>query len=190
MEADKLQQILADQRLYVDGKGGMRAHLSGADLSDAYLSGADLRDADLRGADLSGADLRDADLKRAKRSKTVLDPTITPNGDVAGFARKGRFVFGYRSANSCCMNETFEYVVGKRYVASVFSVADTECHPGLYLFPTLEAAQEFGKDRTVPGYIKCRALASHGHRAGNKWRFKAFTVVEKVTQPAGERSGG
>ena len=57
-----LKKILDEHLLWLNGEGGSRADLSGADLFGADLSGADLFDADLSGANLSGADLRDADL--------------------------------------------------------------------------------------------------------------------------------
>ena len=75
-----LKKILDEHLLWLNGEGGSRAdlrgaNLSNADLRDANLSNADLRDADLRGAnlrcanlsnaDLSDADLRDADLRGA-----------------------------------------------------------------------------------------------------------------------------
>ena len=83
MTRDKLVEILKSHKLWLFGKGGKRADLSGANLSEADLSGADLRGADLSGADLSwanlsganlswanlsGADLREANLSRANLS--------------------------------------------------------------------------------------------------------------------------
>ena len=48
MNETELEEILKGHKLWLDGKdGGVRANLSGADLSDATLSGADLIDADL-----------------------------------------------------------------------------------------------------------------------------------------------
>nr|DAV50817.1 MAG TPA: pentapeptide repeat protein [Caudoviricetes sp.] len=73
-----LKKILDEHLLWLNGEGGSRAdlsgaNLSGADLSFANLRGADLsfanlRDADLRDADLSFANLRDADLRGADLS--------------------------------------------------------------------------------------------------------------------------
>lgn len=65
-----LKKILDEHLLWLNGEGGSRAdlrgaNLFGANLSDADLRGANLRDADLPGADLSGANLRDADLSGA-----------------------------------------------------------------------------------------------------------------------------
>lgn len=84
MEQEKLIEILQSHKKWLDSKGeeGVRANLSGADLSDdslryANLSGADLRGTDLRRADLRGtdlchADLRDADLSDADLSRADL----------------------------------------------------------------------------------------------------------------------
>ena len=60
-----IKKILSEHSKWINGDGGERANLSGADLRGADLSGADLRGADLRGADLSRADLRWADLSGA-----------------------------------------------------------------------------------------------------------------------------
>ncbi len=65
-----LKKILEEHLLWLNGKGGRRADLSGANLFGANLCGADLRcanlcDANLIGADLSGADLSGANLSCA-----------------------------------------------------------------------------------------------------------------------------
>ena len=65
-----LKKILDEHLLWLNGKGGSRANLRGAnlrnaDLRCANLRNADLRNADLRCANLSDADLRDADLRCA-----------------------------------------------------------------------------------------------------------------------------
>ena len=62
MEASELNQILDQHRLWINGKGGKCADLTGANLINANLSGADLKDANLINANLSGADLINADL--------------------------------------------------------------------------------------------------------------------------------
>ena len=68
-----LKKILDEHLLWLNGEGGSRAdlrgaNLFGANLSDADLRGANLSDADLPGADLSCANLRDADLPGADLS--------------------------------------------------------------------------------------------------------------------------
>ena len=66
MNAKDLAETLKLHKKWLGGeKEGIRADLSGADLSVADLSEADLSEADLRGADLCGANLRGADLREA-----------------------------------------------------------------------------------------------------------------------------
>ena len=60
-----LKKILDEHLLWLNGEGGSRANLFGANLRGANLFGANLRDADLRNADLCRADLRNADLCNA-----------------------------------------------------------------------------------------------------------------------------
>ena len=60
-----LKKILDEHLLWLNGEGGSRADLRGANLFGANLSDADLRGANLFGANLSDADLRGADLSCA-----------------------------------------------------------------------------------------------------------------------------
>ncbi len=57
MTQEKLNEILEAHKMWLNGEGGSRANLSGADLSCANLSGANLSGADLSCANLSRADL-------------------------------------------------------------------------------------------------------------------------------------
>ena len=82
MEASKLKEILEQHKLWLDGKGGERANLTGAklygadltraNLTDANLYGANLKDAILRGANLWGANLGGADLEGANLYRASL----------------------------------------------------------------------------------------------------------------------
>ena len=67
-----LKKILDEHLLWLNGKGGSRANLCGADLRCANLRDADLRDADLFDADLRGANLRCANLSNADLSDADL----------------------------------------------------------------------------------------------------------------------
>src|SRR6056297_3325421 len=60
--SEKLKDILSEHKLWVEGKGGVRANLRGANLRGANLWGANLRGANLWGANLRDANLRDANL--------------------------------------------------------------------------------------------------------------------------------
>ena len=80
MIKEDLDKILEEHKLWLDGKGGKRSDLHGANLCDADLRGADLRgadlsSADLRGAYLHGADLRGAYLRGADGEKIKIEKT-------------------------------------------------------------------------------------------------------------------
>ena len=89
-----LKKILDEHLLWLNGEGGSRAdlrganlfgaNLRGADLFGANLFGANLSDADLRGADLSGADLRGADLRGANLFGANLSDADLPGANLRG----------------------------------------------------------------------------------------------------------
>jgi hypothetical protein len=68
MNTDKLKDVLEQHLKWVNGDGGKRANLSGADLSGADLSDANLSDANLSDANLSVANLSVANLSVANLS--------------------------------------------------------------------------------------------------------------------------
>jgi hypothetical protein len=109
-----LKKILDEHLLWLNGEGGSRANLFGAnlrnaDLRDANLSNADLFGANLRGANLSNADLfganlrganlfganlrnadlRDADLRCANLSNADLRGANLSNADLCGANLRG-----------------------------------------------------------------------------------------------------
>jgi hypothetical protein len=93
MTQEELAAVLADHKLWLEGKGGRRANLYGAKLDFADLSGANLCGANLNatnlhrarlsnayltGAELCGANLYGADLTRSVLSgATFYDANIT-----------------------------------------------------------------------------------------------------------------
>ena len=84
-----LKKILDEHLLWLNGEGGSRAdlrgaNLFGANLSDADLSGADLSCANLRGADLSDADLSCANLSNANLSGANLFGANLSDADLRG----------------------------------------------------------------------------------------------------------
>ena len=106
---DKLNEILANHKLWIDSKSKYGNHanlcdadlsganlrgadLRGANLNDADLSGADLRGADLRGADLRGANLRDADLSGAHLSGATIEKH-TLNKHLCAVSRSDGYIF-------------------------------------------------------------------------------------------------
>ena len=99
MEKSKLNKILEQHKLWVDGKGGKRALLEGADLRGANLTGPDLRGADLRGADLSranlwGANLFDANLTGANLTGANLEFANLLNTNLTGADLTGAYLTG------------------------------------------------------------------------------------------------
>ena len=58
IEQEELDEIIANHGRWLQGEGGKRAGLSGANLCEANLCEANLREANLCGANLCGADLR------------------------------------------------------------------------------------------------------------------------------------
>lgn len=161
-----------DGTLIASGQGTIRdlAETNGADLRDAHL-----RDAHLGGAHLQWAHLGGADLKGAHLAGTCLDPAAAPNGDCARFKGSPGWRYGYRTASSPVMGGP-GYVVGHLYEAPVFSVARTECHPGLYVCPTIDGA----KARGAGPIVRVRFRAPDCHSAGDKWRVRRFAVIEEV----------
>ena len=65
MTKEELKVVLDNHVKWLNGNGGNRADLSGANLRGANLRGANLHGANLRGANLSGAYLSMADLSGA-----------------------------------------------------------------------------------------------------------------------------
>ena len=165
------------------------ADLSGADLTEAKLRGADLRGANLSGANLTGADFWDANLREADLRGTCLDPasplpSLDLGNDAAAFATNAKttendpgFLYGWRTAKSSHCTTKGVYVTyepGCEYVAPWFSVADTECHPGLYLAPSIEWLEN--NDYEGP-FVMVKALKSETIKAGEKYRCKRFWVL-------------
>ena len=104
MNKDRLNRILEEHKLWLNGEGGAKANLrytnlSGADLCDTdlryvdlsytNLRGADLRGADLRGVDLNYADLRGADLRGADLRYVDLSYTNLRGADLRGVDLRG-----------------------------------------------------------------------------------------------------
>jgi hypothetical protein len=84
----KLEKILADHKLWLEGKGGEKADLSNANLSNANLSEANLSEADLSKANLSEAylymaNLSKADLSEANLSKANLSKANLSKADLS-----------------------------------------------------------------------------------------------------------
>ena len=150
------------------------ANLRGANLGGAALSSADLSGADLSSADLSGANLHGANLHGAVLTGTCLDPAHTPNADAGEFphADMDGWVYGYRTRATSAAGRILQD--DRIYGTEVFSTSDTECHPGWYLWPTLQQCKDYQR---VASYVRVRARICDIHKAGNKWRSRAIWVI-------------
>lgn len=154
--------------------------LRGADLQNANLWCANLGGANLQGADLQGADLRGADIDGANIQGTCLDPMAAVNPPARGTFLEERtrsgmvWLHGFRTANSPIMWVSHRYEVGKVYTAPVFSVATTECHPGLYVHPATPI-------KYYPGpYVEVIFRDFDVHQADKKYRVREFLVSRDI----------
>jgi uncharacterized protein YjbI with pentapeptide repeats len=101
MNADQINEIVRLHGLWLAGiNGGVRADLSGANLSYADLSGANLRGADLSGANLSNANLRGADLSGANLSNADLSYADLSYADLSGADLSGADLSGANLSNA------------------------------------------------------------------------------------------
>jgi hypothetical protein len=163
--------------------GSLRnARLDDADLRGVNLSNATLRYASLRGADLMGANFRGnnligIDLSKANLCGTVLDPMAIPNGQADKFERLDGWCVGYRTKDSPFIGSNV-YKVGEWYQAPIFSVCETECHPGLYVFPKKGNVWEYTNFDIGHGTIKVLFKDYDCHKAGDKYRVREFLVWE------------
>lgn len=157
------------------------ANLGWANLHSANLHYADLHRADLGWANLYGTNLAGINLAGANLRGTCLDPSNCPSGatlekwDHATTRSGVVWVRGYRTLKST-HTELRKYVSGF-YKALIFSIAPTECHPGLYLFPTLGQARNWAKGAPV---IAVETLASEIHEVGDKVRCRWFIAREII----------
>jgi len=151
----------------------IKSNLSGADLTCARLTEANLSGANLSGAGLIGTYLFNTNFSEANLSKTVLDPMNTSNSDISKFELidSGQWVVGYRSKRPIRTNPDFCYSVGDRITAPIFSTAETECHPGLYVEPTVDRAW-FHSNEVVKVIFRPWDL----HKAGGRYRVRELIV--------------
>jgi hypothetical protein len=99
MTQEEIAAVLADHKLWVEGKGGQRADLRGAYLQRADLQGADLQRAYLQGADLWGADLQGADLRGAYLQRADLWGACLQGADLWGADLQGADLQGAKIDN-------------------------------------------------------------------------------------------
>lgn len=85
-------------------------------------------------------------------------------------------VVGYRTRQA---GHVGDYLDGRTYTADWFSACEqTDCHPGLYVWPTIEKAYEYS-GKSVP-MIRVYILPEDMHRTPTKWRCRMFVVIGAV----------
>ena len=94
MEASKLKEILDHHRLWLNGKGGKCAILTGANLYRANLNGASLHSANLTGANLTGASLWGASLVGADLNGASLTDANLTAANLTGASLTGASLTG------------------------------------------------------------------------------------------------
>jgi hypothetical protein len=158
--------------------------LSGSNLSGSDLRGSDLRDSDLSGSDLSGSNLRGSNLSGSNLSGSnlsgsIIDPTNKPNAIVEGFQQipgEEGWVYGYRTRATSAAGRVLQD--DRIYGTEVFSTADTECHPGWYLWPSLSESKNY--TQSYGPYVQVKARVIDIHKAGSKWRSRAIWIIGEV----------
>jgi hypothetical protein len=134
MTREEIAAVLADHKLWIEGKGGKLANLDGASLDGASLDGASLVGASLRGANLyraslvgaslvganlDGASLRGASLYRA----SLVGAKINNNKTAIGILRRATRSDGYEFFLWHCQ-ENFYIKAGCRF----FDIAEARQH--------------------------------------------------------------
>jgi hypothetical protein len=115
MEKTELTKILEDHLKWTkDEEGGVRANLTGADLSRAYLTGADLTGANLTGANLTGANLTGANLTGANLT----------GANLTGANLYGADLYGANLTGAKYRNLTINYIKLFTYTCGVIRTTD------------------------------------------------------------------
>ena len=139
MNKQDLQKILEDHlKWWRDEKGGIRADLRGANLSDA-----DLRGANLIRADLSGADLRGANLSGAKGLKIAKDY-------LSQFERAKNGIYVYKTFGAYQAPPDYWIIEPKSFIEEVVNPDRcTECGSGVN-FATLDWIKSNSETKNLP----------------------------------------
>jgi len=94
MTKKEIAAVLADHKAWLEGNGGKRADLTGANLAGANLAGANLAGANLTGANLTGAYLTGAYLARANLTGAYLARANLTGADLTGADLTGAYLTG------------------------------------------------------------------------------------------------
>lgn len=124
MEKEKLDKILKNHELWLNGEGGEYADLRGANLKGADLRYANLNNIDLRCADLYSADLSGASLYNANLSGTNLYSSNLNNANLTN-VKTNMYTIGY---NLACPEEGsfIGYKKAGKYIVKLLTMEDSK----------------------------------------------------------------
>lgn len=94
MEKEKLDKILENHKLWLNGEGGECANLRGADLRYANLNSANLSGASLYNANLYSSNLNNANLNNVKTNMYTIGYNLTcpEEGSFIGYKKVGKYI--------------------------------------------------------------------------------------------------
>ena len=113
MERERLDKILENHKLWLNGEGGECADLRGANLKGVDLRNINLNNADLRCADLYSADLRGASLRYTNLNSVNLSGASLYNANLTGANLNGANLYSSNLNNANLTNiKTNMYTIG------------------------------------------------------------------------------
>ena len=113
MERERLDKILKNHELWLNGEGGECADLRGANLKGVDLRNINLNNADLRCADLYSADLRGASLRYTNLNSVNLSGASLYNANLTGANLNGANLYSSNLNNANLTNiKTNMYTIG------------------------------------------------------------------------------
>ena len=115
MEKEKLDKILENHKLWLNGEGGECANLRGADLRYANLYNIDLRCANLNSADLNSADLRCANLRGVDLSGANLNSASLSGANLNSASLSGASLYNANLYSSNLNNANLNNVKTNMY---------------------------------------------------------------------------
>ena len=181
LKYEKLIEIINDHQEWLAGTGGVRADLSGADLSDANLRRADLSSANLCGANLRRADLSSADLSGANLRRAVLRRAVLRHANLsdADLSDADLRCADLRSADLNGAELGCADLSGADLRGADLGDADLSGAKGL-LDPIKYIEENF--EKTEEGIIVYKAFGEH-YLPNPSWEIEENSVIEEVTNP-------
>ena len=180
-----LQKILEDHAKWLQGCGGSKADLHGANLHGANLHGADLHGADLHGADLHGANLHGANLRWANLNGADLH-----GADLRGVNLRVAELRGADLRGANLYGADLHGVRGNREHIKTIDAADQ--YPIAYTATHLQIGCESHKIDDWWTFGDDRIIAMDGKKAlrfWRKWKHLLRLIIETApAEPTGQET--